>query len=207
MKKNISILLLIFFVSVEAQVSGSLMQHPDVSDTQICFIYGNDVWIASKSGGSASRLSSPDGPESYPRFSPDGKSIAFTANYQGNSDVYVISVKGGVPKRLTYHGMSDRVLGWTPNGKSVLFASSRESGRQRYSQFYTIPTSGGQPTKLEVPYGEYGSFSGDAKKIAYTDMSRVNRNWKRYRGGTAPDIHVFDLTTFKTFLCMISCVF
>ena len=198
MKKNISILLLIFFVSVEAQVSGSLMQHPDVSDTQICFIYGNDVWIASKSGGSASRLSSPDGPESYPRFSPDGKSIAFTANYQGNSDVYVISVKGGVPKRLTYHGMSDRVLGWTPNGKSVLFASSRESGRQRYSQFYTIPTSGGQPTKLEVPYGEYGSFSGDAKKIAYTDMSRVNRNWKRYRGGTAPDIHVFDLTTFKT---------
>ena len=199
MKKISSFLVFIFiFGSINGQISGSLMQHPDVSDTQITFIYGNDVWIAPKSGGKASRLSSPDGAESYPRFSPDGSTIAYTANYQGNSDVYIISVNGGIPKRLTYHGMFDRVLGWTPDGMSVLFASSRESGRQRFNQFYTIPVTGGSPSKLPVPYGEFASFSTDGQKIAYTDRSRVNRNWKRYRGGTAPDIHVFDLSTYET---------
>jgi tricorn protease len=156
------------------------------------------VWIAPKAGGTANRLSSPEGVENYPRFSPDGSMLAYTANYQGNSDVYVISVNGGIPVRLTYHGMFDRVLGWTPDGKSVLFASSRESGRQRYSQFYTIPVKGGSASKLPVPYGEFASFSPDGQKIAYTDRSRVNRNWKRYRGGTAPDITVFDLTTYAT---------
>ncbi len=197
-KKFIIPTLLLFCLSIMAQVDGSLMQHPDVSNTQITFIYGDDVWIAPKNGGLASRLSSPEGSESYPRFSPDGNMIAFTANYNGNNDVYIIPSNGGIPKRLTYHGMSDKVLGWTPDGKSVLFASSRESGRQRYSQFYTISINGGAPTKLPVPYGEYASFSSDGSKIAYTDRSRVNRNWKRYRGGTAPDITVFDLNNFTS---------
>lgn len=185
-------------VSLSAQISGKLMQHPDVSNTHITFTYGDDVWIVSKSGGVANRLSSPAGSEGFPRFSPDGQMIAYTANYNGNNDVYVINVNGGIPKRLTYHGMNDRVLGWTPNGKSVLFASSRESGRQRYNQFYTVAVDGGSPEKLDVPYGEYASFSVDGNKIAYTDRSRVFRNWKRYRGGTAPDILVFDLKTFST---------
>ena len=198
--KKVYLVLTLLFVSgfIKAQISGSLMQHPDVSDAQITFIYGDDVWIASKSGGDAHRLSSPDGAERYPRFSPDGNTIAYTANYHGNSDVYIIDVNGGVPQRLTFHGMNDKVLGWTPDGKSVLFASSRESGRQRYSQFYTVAVKGGAPTKLKVPYGEYASISPDGKRIAYTDRSRVNRNWKRYRGGTAPDITVFDLSTFKS---------
>lgn len=199
MKKAYLVLVFIFiYESINAQISGSLMQHPDVSDSQIAFIYSDDVWIAPKSGGTANRLSSPEGDESYPRFSPDGSMLAYTANYQGNSDVYVISVNGGIPLRLTYHGMFDRVLGWTPDGKSVLFASSRESGRQRYNQFYTIPVKGGSPSKLPVPYGEFASLSPDGQKIAYTDRSRVNRNWKRYRGGTAPDITVFDLTTYES---------
>ncbi len=199
MKNFYSALMLVFiYGSINAQISGSLMQYPDVSESQITFVYGDDVWIASKSGGNAYRLSSPEGSESYPRFSPDGTKIAFTANYHGNSDVYVINTTGGIPMRLTYHGMFDRVLGWTPDGKSVLFASSRESGRQRYSQFYTIPAIGGAPVKLPIPYGEYASFSPDGLKVAYTDRSRVNRNWKRYRGGTAPDISVFDLNTYTT---------
>jgi len=184
--------------AASAQISGKLMQYPDVSETHITFTYGDDVWIASKSGGIANRLSSPTGAESFPRFSPDGKMIAYTANYNGNNDVYVINSKGGIPKRLTFHGMTDRVLGWTPDGKSVLFASSRESGRQRYSQFYTVAIKGGSPMKLDIPYGEYASFSQDGKKIAYTDRSRVQRNWKRYRGGTAPDIHIFDLKSYQT---------
>lgn len=199
MKKITPMFLFILICSsLSAQISASMMQHPDVSATQITFIYGDDVWIASKSGGPAVRLSSPEGEESFPKFSPDGSIIAFTANYQGNSDVYIIPALGGVPKRLTYHGMFDRVVGWTPDGKSVLFTSSRESGRQRYSQFYTVSIAGGMPVKLPVPYGENASFSPDGQKIAFTDRSRVQRNWKRYRGGTAPDIHVFDLNTFET---------
>ena len=199
MKKTLPFFItMLFMMSLSAQISGKLMQHPDVSDTHITFTYGDDVWIVSKSGGLANRLSSPPGAEGFPRFSPNGKMIAYTANYNGNYDVYVININGGIPKRLTYHGMNDRVLGWTPDGKSVLFASSRESGRQRYSQFYTVGIDGGSAKKLSIPYGEYASFSSDGSKIAYTDRSRVSRNWKRYRGGTAPDILVFDLKSFET---------
>jgi tricorn protease len=200
MKKAYLVLVfaLLIYGFASAQISGSLMQHPDVSDTHVTFIYGDDVWISPKSGGMASRLSSPEGSESFPRFSPDGTMIAYTANYHGNSDIYLINTNGGIPKRLTYHGMSDRVLGWTPDGKHVLFASSRESGRQSFSQFYTISIAGGSAEKLPIPYGQFASFSPDGQKIAYTDKSRVNRNWKRYRGGRAADIMVFDLTTFAT---------
>ena len=199
MKKALLFTAVLFlYGSIHAQISASLMQFPDVSETHITFIYGDDVWIVAKAGGIAHQLSSPEGFESYPRFSPDGSMIAYTANYQGNSDVYVIPINGGVPQRLTYHGMFDRVLGWTPDGGSVLFASYRESGRQRYSQFYTVPVTGGQASKLPVPYGEFASYSDDGQKFAYTDRSRVHRNWKRYRGGTAPDITVFDLNTYAS---------
>jgi len=185
-------------LSAIAQVSARLMRYPDVSASHITFVYGDDIWIVEKSGGTAAKLSSPPGVEMFPRFSPDGSRIAFTANYEGNSDVYVIESMGGIPKRLTYHGMFDRTLDWHPTDNSILFASSRESGRQRYNQFYTISTEGGMPEKLPVPYGEYAGFSPDGSQIAYTDRSRTQRTWKRYRGGTAPDIHVFNLTTYAT---------
>ncbi len=189
---------LFLYTASLAQISARLMRYPDVSSTHITFVYGDDIWIVAKSGGVASRLSSPAGEEMLPKFSPDGSKIAYSANYDGNMDVYVIDAMGGVPARLTYHGMADRTLGWHPDGSRVLFASSRESGRQRYSQFYTIPSSGGMPDKLPVPYGEFASFSPDGNKIAFTDRSRVQRTWKRYRGGTAPDIHVFDLASGET---------
>jgi tricorn protease len=182
----------------QSQTDARLMQLPDVSDTQITFTFGDDIWVAPKDGGVALRLTSPVGPEMYPRFSPDGKQIAFSANYNGNYDVYVMPVVGGVPTRLTYHGMADMVQGWTPDGKSVLFTSGRESGKERFSQFYTVPVIGGLPSKLPVPYGEFASYSPDGKRFAYTDRSRVNRNWKRYRGGTAPDILLFDLVGYQT---------
>lgn len=182
----------------QAQTDARLMQLPDVSETQITFSYGDDIWVVSKQGGVAQRLTSPAGAEMYPRFSPDGKQIAFSANYNGNYDVYVMPTTGGVPTRLTYHGMPDYVQGWTPDGKSVLFTSGRESGKERFSQFYTVAVSGGLPAKLPVPYGEFASYSPDGNRFAYTDRSRVNRNWKRYRGGTAPDILLFDLTGYKT---------
>ncbi len=182
----------------QAQTDARLMQLPDVSETQITFTYGDDIWVVAKEGGVAQRLTSPAGPEMYPRFSPDGKQIAFSANYNGNVDVYVMPASGGVPTRLTYHGMPDYVQGWTPDGQSILFTSGRESGKERFNQFYTVPVTGGLPSKLPVPYGEFASYSPDGKKFAYTDRSRVNRNWKRYRGGTAPDVLIFDLVSFKT---------
>lgn len=182
----------------KAQINAILLQQPDVSETQITFVYAGDVWVVSKSGGLATRLSSPAGVESFPKFSPDGSRIAFSANYQGNTDVYVMPVTGGIPKRLTEHSFSDRVIDWHPDGTKVLFASSRESGRQRFAQFYLVNTAGGMAEKLPVPYGEFGTFSPDGKQFAYTQKSRAFRTWKRYTGGMAPDITLFDLEDYSS---------
>ena len=180
-----------------AEIDARMFRYPAVSADQIAFVYAGDIWLVSKKGGTAVRLSSPPGEETFPRFSPDGKKIAYSAAYDGNTDVYVAPVTGGEPVRLTHHPMSDRVVGWTPDGARVLFASSRESGRQRYSQFYTAGLQGGLPEKLAVPYGEFGAYSPDGRQFVYMPMSQDFRNWKRYRGGWAPDLWLFDLKTFS----------
>ncbi|MFI5133474.1 MAG: PDZ domain-containing protein [Chitinophagales bacterium] len=197
MKKIIASLFISFIISVKlfSQVDAGLFRFPDVSQTQIVFSYANDIWIIPKDGGTAIKLSSPPGVESYPKFSPDGKSIAFSGNYDGNTDVYVIPVNGGVPVRLTSHGYPDRVIDWTTDGKRVLFASSRESGKARFNQFYTVPATGGADEKLPLAYAEYGSYSPDGKQIAVVFRSQVGRNWKRYRGGWKADIQIFNLLT------------
>ena len=178
---------------LRAEVDARMMRYPDVSATSIVFSYAGDLWVVPKAGGTAMRLSSPKGEESFPRFSPDGSRIAFSGNYDGNTDVYVISATGGRPVRATAHGYSDRMLDWTPDGTRLLFASSMASGRQRYNQFYLVSPSGGLPELMPIPYGEAGSFSPDGTKLAYTQRSRAFRTWKRYRGGWAADITVFDL--------------
>lgn len=198
MKRHLSSAILLsllccFISESKAQINARLLQQPDVSETLITFVYAGDVWTVPKTGGTAIRLSSPAGLESFPKFSPDGLSIAFSANYHGNTDVYILSIAGGIPNRLTQHSYGDRVIDWHPDGGKVLFASSRESGRQRYSQFYTINKNGGMAEKLPVPYGEFGVFSPDGKQFAYTQKSRTFRTWKRYRGGMAPDITLFNL--------------
>jgi tricorn protease len=178
-----------------AQVDARMFQQPAVSATHVAFVYAGDIWVVPKQGGVALRLSSPRGEEEFPRFSPDGSRIAFSANYDGNSDVYVIPALGGDPVRLTSHPMDDRLVGWHPDGKRVLFVSSRESGRQRYNQFFLVPITGGLPEKMPVPYGEFGAFSPDGLQFAYMPQSQDFRTWKRYRGGWAPDIWLFDLKT------------
>ncbi len=175
-----------------AQVNAKMFQYPDISQTHITFTYGGDVWIVSKDGGTANKLTSAKGTELLARFSPDGKQIAFSGNYNGNTDVYVMPSFGGLPKRITYHGMTDRLIDWYPDGNSLLFASSRESGKQRFNQFYKVSKSGGMPEKLPLPYGEFGVISPDGNKIAYTPISAAFRTWKRYRGGMAADIFIFD---------------
>ena len=181
--------------SAHAQVNARMFRQPDVSATHITFVYAGDIWVVPRQGGVAVRLSSPRGEEQFPRFSPDGSKIAFSANYDGNLDVYVVPTQGGDPARVTHHPMADRLVDWHPDGNRVLFVSSRESGRQRYSQFYVAPATGGLPTRLPVPYGEFGSFSPDGTRIAYLPQTQAFRTWKRYRGGWAPDIWEFDLTT------------
>ncbi|MBE7171784.1 MAG: PD40 domain-containing protein [Williamsia sp.] len=192
MKKLLAAWSVFACIQLHAQTNAALYRYPDVSASQIVFTYANDIWIVSKEGGMATKLSSPPGVESFPKFSPGGKSIAFTGNYDGNLDVYVIPVTGGVPQRLTQHGGSDRVVDWTPDGKRVLFASGRESGKERFNQFYTIAQEGGPAEKLPLAYAEFGSYSPDGKSIALTYISQAFRNWKRYRGGWNADIHVFD---------------
>ncbi len=194
MKKLLALLFGVFMLlSVSAQVDAGLFRWPDVSASQIVFTYANDLWVIPKDGGTATRLSSPAGVEIYPKFSPDGKTIAFTGNYDGNSDAYTIPVTGGVPVRLTAHGYPDRVIDWTVDGKNVLFASGRESGKARFNQFYTVPATGGAEQKLPLAYAEYGSYSPDGKELALVFRSQVGRNWKRYRGGWKADIHIFNL--------------
>ena len=185
-------------VVADAQVSARLFRYPDVSQTQIVFAYGGDLWIADKEGGQAVKLSSPPGGESFPRFSPDGSTVAFSGNYDGNTDIYTIPSGGGIPNRITHHGMTERVQDWYPDGNSILFSSMSESGKQRFSQFYKVGAEGGLPDKLPVAYGEFGSLSEDGKKFAFTDRSRIFRTWKRYRGGTAADIWIFDLETLES---------
>jgi tricorn protease len=174
-----------------------MMRYPDVSATQIAFVYAGDIWVAPKSGGAAMRLSSPKGEELFPRFSPDGSQIAFSGNYDGNMDIYVVPAAGGLPKRLTYHGDPDRMLEWYPDGKSILFATSRTSEKDRFNQLYKISANGGLPEKLPVPYGEFGAISGDGKTLAYVPISVDFRTWKRYRGGMNPAIWLFNLETFE----------
>lgn len=181
-----------------AQIDARMFRYPAVSKTRVAFVYAGDIWIVPKGGGDAVRLTSSPGEESFPRFSPDGTKIAYSASYDGNVDVFVVPSAGGEPVRLTHHPMSDRVIGWAPDGRRVLFASSRESGRQRFSQFYTVGLDGGLPDKLPVPYGEFGTYSPDGGRFVYMPMSQDFRNWKRYRGGWAPDLMLFDLKTFAT---------
>lgn len=187
------LMLLPFQKSAKAQIDAGILQYPDVSDKYITFEYADDIWIVPKEGGVANKLSSPKGTEMFPKFSPDGSQIAFSGNYEGNLDVYVIPTRGGMPKRITHQGMPDRIVDWYADGKSLLYASSMESGKQRWDQFYKVSVDGGMPEKLPLPYAEFGSFSPDGNKIAFTTKSRVFRTWKGYRGGWAPDIYIYDL--------------
>src|SRR5580692_185840 len=141
------------------RINARMMQMPAVSATQIAFCYAGEIWIAPKEGGAAVRLSSSRGPVSFPHFSPDGRLLAFTGNYEGSEDIYVMPVAGGVPRRITHHGGPERVLGWYPDGKSILFESKMNAFTERVGQFFKVAATGGLPEQLPVPYGEFGAIS------------------------------------------------
>jgi tricorn protease len=170
-----------------------LLRFPTVSKTQIVFNYGGNLWIVSREGGAARRLTSGVGVETLPSFSPDGTLIAFTGEYDGNRDVYVVAATGGVPRRLTFHPADEFVLGWTPDGKKILFSSWGSSFRHFEEQLYTVPVEGGFPTKLPIPIGEESSFSPDGTHLAYVPHLQWQAAWKRYHGGQTTPIWIADL--------------
>ena len=192
--KKISTLILFFLTVVAtAQINAKLVRHVTVSDSQIAFVHGGDIWIMPIEGGQALQLTHSQGEESFPKFSPDGSELAFSASYNGNLDVYVMPSKGGVPLRLTYGSHPDRMVDWHPNGEQILFASRREAGTPRVNQFYSISKEGGMPQRLNVPYGELASYSDDGKQLAYITKITENYPFKRYRGGLTSDVIIYDL--------------
>jgi len=170
-----------------------LLRFPTVSKTQIVFNYAGDLWIVSRDGGDATRLTSGIGTETVPAFSPDGSMIAFTGEYDGNLDVYVVPVSGGVPRRLTYHPADEIVLGWTPDGKKILFASWGNSFMHFENQLYTVPVEGGFPTQLPLPIAWEAALSPDATHLAYVPHIQWQAAWKRYHGGQTTPIWIADL--------------
>ena len=171
---------------------GGMLRVPDVSATHVVFVYADDLWLVPREGGVALPLASPPGIEGLPRFSADGRTIAFTGNYDGNRDIYTIPAGGGVPTRVTHHPGFETLCGWTPDGR-LLFFTNAFAGRDRQVQLFTVGASGGLPEPLPVPYGAFADVSSDGRWLAYTPHTTDNRTWKRYRGGMSTDIWLFDL--------------
>jgi len=188
-----------FYFSARAaeEVSAVMLRYPDVSADKVVFVYDNDVWIVPKAGGTAVPLSSPPGQEMLPKFSPDGKAIAFTANYDGNEDVYTMPVAGGIPQRLTYHPATDLVVDYSPDGR-VIFSSAREPTCPAGLRLYFASPTGALPEALPVAYGANASISDDGVWLAYTPWTREFRTWKRYQGGRATDLWLFNLKTYES---------
>src|SRR5262249_3047889 len=148
------------------QPHAGMLRFPDVSATHIAFVYADDLWLVPREGGVATPLASPPGSEALPRFRPDGKTIAFMANYDGNSDLCTMPVGGGVPVRVTHHPAAEVLCGWTPDGK-LLFYTNGLAGRDRQMQLFTVSATGGLPEPLPVPYGAFADVSPDGRWLAY----------------------------------------
>jgi tricorn protease len=175
-----------------------LLRMPDVSASEVVFRYANDLWLAPKAGGVARALASPDGEESFPKFSPDGKRIAFVAGYDGGVDLYVLDIDAGVPQRVTYHPSSEVLCDWHPDGESLIYFSSQESGQQRAPRLFKVSAGGGPSEALPVPYGVFGALDATGSWLAYTPTAASEfRTWKRYQGGLAQDVWLFNLTTLE----------
>jgi tricorn protease len=193
-----------------AQEETRLLRFPTIHDKTIVFVYAGNLYSVSSDGGIARRLTSHEGFEMFPRFSPDGKTIAFSGQYDGNTEVYTMPAQGGTPKRLTYTptlgrdeigdrmGPNNIVMGWKHNGKEILFRSRMGTFNDFVGQLYTISTEGGLPEALPLPRGGFASYSPDDSKLVYNRIFREFRTWKRYQGGMADEVWIHDFATKKT---------
>ena len=205
MKKQFLFSLLALSAATGAKADGNearLLRFPATNGTDIVFSYAGDLYTAPIAGGKARRLTSHVGYEIFPRFSPDGKTIAFTGEYDGNREVYIIPADGGEPRRLTYTATNARddvgdrmgpnniVMTWTPNGEGVVYRNRISDGFD--GRLWTAPLSDGMPQALPLPEGGFCSYAPDGKRMAYNRVFREFRNWKYYRGGMADDIWLYD---------------
>src|SRR5690349_2638911 len=182
-----------------------LLQKPAMNKTEIVFSYAGDLWKVARQGGVAARLTGGQGVETLVAFSPDGNTLAFTGQYDGNTDVFTVPVSGGVPKRVTYHPDQDFVVGWTPDGKRILFRSTRDAV-SRYSQLFTVSPEGGLPERLPLPMAAAGAYSPDGKRMVYAPLDPGNIptgfdtfvSWRRYRGGRTSYLWVVNLADLST---------
>jgi len=171
------------------------LRFPDVHGNEVVFTSEGDLWVAPLAGGTARRLTIHDGEERYARFSPDGRWIAYSGQYDGNQDVYVIPAQGGEPKRLTYHPGGDGVVDWTPDGR-IMYRHAGQSGLFD-NNIYTVSPEGDYPRPLGLDKAAVASFAPDGDRVAYTRILRNNATWKRYKGGLSDQIWVADLNKKK----------
>jgi tricorn protease len=173
-----------------------LLRTPTVSATQVAFAYANDIWIVGRDGGEARRLTSFQGQETDPQLSPDGKWVAFSAQYGGNTDVYVVPSGGGEPQRLTWHPGADMVQGWSANSERVVFVSGREAAPSgAAAKFWSVNLKGEFPEPLVIPRGYQGEYSPDMKRFAYRMVQPWEDEWRNYRGGQNRPVWIMDMAT------------
>lgn len=197
------IALMIVSFSSKAQDDARLMRFPDINNDIITFVYAGDIWKVSSNGGNAVRLTSHEGLELFPKISPDGQWIAFSGEYSGTRQVYIIPSSGGTPKQLTFYndvgempprgGWDNVVLDWTPDSKNILVRMNRTPFGERNGKYFLVNIDGGLEKPLQITDGGFASLSPDATKLAFTPISREFRTWKRYKGGRAADIWIYDL--------------
>jgi len=171
----------------------AMLRSPDIGPRDIVFAFAGDLWLVDKNGGTARPLTDAPGPESTPRFSPDGTRVAFVGGYEGNRDLYVIPAGGGQPSRVTHHPTSEGLCDW--NGDSLMFMTGDLGGLTRQSRLFQVPATGGLPASLPVPYGANAAVNRSGEWLAYTPHSIDGRTWKRYRGGMATDVWLLNLKT------------
>lgn len=195
-------------LAFQAAAQTKLLRFPDIHGDKVAFTYAGDIWTASTSGGAATRLTTHPGMELFPKFSPDGQWIAFTGQYDGDEQVYVIPAAGGVPRQLTFYpsrgplpprwGYDNQVYGWTPDGKSIVFRSLRDYFELADSRLYTVSLDGGLPVALPMPKSGAGDLSPDDTQAVYSPLFRDFRTWKRYSGGWAQQLYIFNLKSHAT---------
>ena len=191
-----------------AYAQTKLLRFPDIHGDRVVFTYAGDLWTAPATGGSAIRLTAHPGVEVFAKFSPDGKWIAFTGQYDGDEQVYVIPAEGGVPRQLTFYpargplaprwGYDNQIYAWTRDGQRILFRSLRDSWALPIARLYSVSVEGGATEALPMPTAGSGDFSPDTGQIVYSPQSRDFRSEKRYGGGQANSLHIFDLKSYAT---------
>jgi tricorn protease len=194
------------FLAAALPAQAALPRFPNSHAGQIVFVADGNLWTVPSAGGTATRLTSDPGQDMMPRYSPDGKWIAFTGSYQGNEDVYVIPAAGGAARRLTYqsdlyegtggrHGPNNMVVTWTPDSQNIVFLSRRKAWNPWIAQLFQVPVTGGLPTALPLDNGGLLTYDPDGHSIAYNRIFRNFRTWKRYTGGLAQQVYTYDFTS------------